>query len=74
MKDVKAKPLTPETKCLGQNYLAELGGEHGPRVAHKQEGYIFQLRSKMENIENIKKNPFHRLKMWLISLSLLHFI
>lgn len=59
MKDVKAKPLTPETKCLGQNYLAELGGEHGPRVAHKQEDYIFQLRSKMENIENIKKKiPF----------------
>lgn len=41
MKDVKAKPLTPEIKCLGQSYLAEPGGEHGPQVAHKPEGYVF---------------------------------
>ena len=41
MKDVKAKPLTPEPKWLGQSYPAELGGEHGPRGACKPEGYVF---------------------------------
>lgn len=55
MKDVKAKPLTPELKWLGQSYPAEPGGEHGPQGARKPEGYVFQLRSNMENIKNIKK-------------------
>lgn len=41
MKDVKAKPLTPELKWLGQSYPAEPGGEHGPQGARKPEGYVF---------------------------------
>lgn len=41
MKDLKAKPLTPETKWLRQSYPAELRGEHSHQGAPKPDGYVF---------------------------------